>query len=70
MAGSAEIAADEIAQTIDAQIQVFEKDNGEIHVSMETDDQGVAGFGYSREQAFSDLIRAAKEAGWAPPKSL
>jgi hypothetical protein len=70
MADTAETAAEEIAEMIGAEIETFEKENGEWHASMETDDQGVSGFGFSREQAFSDLIRAAKEVGWAPPRSV
>jgi len=43
---------------------------GEWHVSIETDDQGESGFGHSREQAFSDLVRRCKAIGWVPPTPL
>jgi hypothetical protein len=68
MAEDAEIIAEQIADMIGARIEVFDSDKtGEVHVSMETDDQGVSGSGVSRPDAFKDLVRSAREVGWTEP---
>lgn len=69
MAETAEVAAEEIAEVVGGRIEVFPNEQtGEWHVAIETDDESVSGYGHSREQAFSHLVRECKKVGWVPPK--
>jgi hypothetical protein len=71
MADTPEMIAEQIADMLGARVEIFENEaTGEVHVSMETDDQGVSGYGPSREAAFKDLLRSAKEVGWTPPTPI
>jgi hypothetical protein len=72
MAKDPEIVADEIAQAVGGEIQIYEDpDTGECHVSIETEHGGDArGYGFDRKSAFESLITAAEEVGWDPPKPL
>jgi hypothetical protein len=69
MAETAEVAAEEIAEVVGGRIEVFpNKATGDRHVAIETDDESVSGYGHSREQAFSHLVRECKKVGWVPLK--
>jgi len=71
MAETAEAAAEEISEVVGGRIEVFPNEQtGEWHVAIETDDESVSGYGHSREQAFSHLVRECKAVGWVPPTQL
>jgi hypothetical protein len=71
MADNPEMIIEQIADMLGARVEVFESETtGEVHVSIETDDQGVSGYGPSREAAFKDLVRSAREVGWTPPTPI
>jgi hypothetical protein len=71
MADTAEQAVEEIAEVVGGEIEVFPNEQtGEWHVAIKTDDESYSGYGHSREQAFSNLVRECKAVGWVPPTPL
>jgi hypothetical protein len=72
MAKDPEIVAEEIAQVVGGQIDLYEDpETGECHVSIETEDSGDAkGDGPDRRAAFESLVSAAEDVGWDPPEQI
>lgn len=63
MTSDAVDVAREIAATIGVRVDCIEVD-GEFHASMAVGDRTVSAAGFSREEAFAELLRATAELGW------